>query len=180
LTQVNQARTRGAVEVSGENCPAIRYPPWGKLIYISARTGRSSKMGAEPTRRGAALPKGEPIMRVTVHLDTFDRIRPCGYAVLEIDREAREWRCTSQFGLNLPMHGPVIASAPGTQLCRLVDRENLCLLEGLDVFSSDGPLEGETGCAHWYGDLGIQPAAGHWHVELPEGCKGTVRLRRSE
>jgi hypothetical protein len=28
----------------------------------------------------------EFIMRITVHLDTFDRVCPCGYAILEINK----------------------------------------------------------------------------------------------
>jgi hypothetical protein len=117
-------------------------------------------------------------MRITIHIDTFDRVSPCGYAILEIDKDARRWVCSSQRGLSLPDEGPLVPAASGTLVCRPTNQEHLCMLEGLDAFSSDGPFEGETGAAMWYADLGIQPVAGHWHVELTEDCESSsVRSR---
>ena len=109
-------------------------------------------------------------MRITVHLDTFDRVCPCGYAILEIDKQTHRWMCENQVGLTLPKKGLLVATSTGTLVCRQTDQEQECLLEGLDIFAPDGPFEGETGLALWYGNQGIQPAAGHWHVELAEGC----------
>ncbi len=109
-------------------------------------------------------------MRITVHLDTFDRVCPCGYAILEIDKQTHRWTCENQVGLTLPKEGPLIATSTGTLVCRQTDQAQECLLEGLDIFAPDGPFEGETGLAMWYGNQGIQPAAGHWHVELAEDC----------
>jgi hypothetical protein len=109
-------------------------------------------------------------MRITVHLDTFDRVCPCGYAILEIDKRSHRWTCENQLGLTLPKEGTLVATPTGTFLCGQVDQTHVCLLEGLDAFADNGPFEGETGLAMWYGNQGIQPAAGHWHVELAEGC----------
>jgi hypothetical protein len=41
----------------------------------------------------------------------------------------------------------------------------ICALDSFDAFP-EGPFEGQTGPALWYGEQGIQPAPGHWHVEL--------------
>ena len=109
-------------------------------------------------------------MRITVHLDTFDRVCPCGYAILEINKQSHRWMCENQLDLTLPKEGTLVATSTGTLLCGQADRTHICLLEGLDIFAADGPFEGETGPAMWYGNQGIQPAAGHWHVELAEGC----------
>jgi hypothetical protein len=117
-------------------------------------------------------------MRITIHIDTFDRVSPCGYAIFEVDKEARHWVCSSQCGLSLPDEGPLVPAPNGTLVCGSTDQAHLCLLEGLDVFSTNGPFEGETGAAMWYAYLGIQPAAGHWHVELiEEGEASTLRSR---
>jgi hypothetical protein len=112
-------------------------------------------------------------MRITIHIDTFDRVSPCGYAVLEIDKDARHWVRSSQCGLSLPKEGPLVPAANGTLVCHPTNQEHLSLLEGLDAFSPDGPFEGETGAAMWYADLGIQPVAGHWHVELTGDCESS-------
>ncbi len=109
-------------------------------------------------------------MRITVHLDTFDRVCPCGYAILELHKQSHRWTCENQFGLILPKEGTLAATSSGTLLCGQTDRARVCLLEGLDTFADTGPFEGETGLAMWYGNQGIQPAAGHWHVELAQDC----------
>ena len=109
-------------------------------------------------------------MRITVHLDTFDRVCPCGYATFEINKQSRRWSCENQLGMTLPKEGILIASSTGTLLCGRSDQANVCLLEGLDTLADSGPFKGETGLAMWYGNKGIQPAAGHWHVELTQDC----------
>jgi hypothetical protein len=112
----------------------------------------------------------EFIMRITVHLDTFDRVCPCGYAILEISKQSHRWTCENQLGLALPKEGTSVATSTGTLLCAQAEQARVCLLEGLDAFADNGPFEGETGLAMWYGNQGIQPAAGHWHVELAQDC----------
>ncbi|SAL61749.1 hypothetical protein AWB67_07457 [Caballeronia terrestris] len=109
-------------------------------------------------------------MRITLHLDTFDRVCPCGYAILEIEKGAHRWLCKSQCGLMLPREGPLVKAQTGTLMCGPTDQVLLCVLEDFDASSHDGPFEGETGRALWYADQGIQPAAGHWHVELVTDC----------
>jgi hypothetical protein len=118
-------------------------------------------------------------MRITVHIDTFDRTCPCGYVILDIDRDARQWIFSSQCGLVIPAEGPLVPASNGTLVCSPTDQGHLCLLEGLDTVSSDGPLEGKTGPTMWYADLGIQPVAGHWHVEFAEGCENSPGRSRT-
>ncbi|SAL52140.1 hypothetical protein AWB64_05598 [Caballeronia sordidicola] len=113
-------------------------------------------------------------MRITMHIDTFDRVSPCGYAILEIDKDTRRWVLSSQCGVTLSHEGSLIAGPNGTVVCGPSGAQYLCVLEGLDTASAHGPFEGETGAAMWYADLGIQPVAGHWHVELTEDCEGPL------
>uniref|UniRef100_UPI003F5031EF DUF3564 family protein n=1 Tax=Caballeronia sp. LjRoot34 TaxID=3342325 RepID=UPI003F5031EF len=77
-------------------------------------------------------------MRITVHLDTFDRVCPCGYAILELHKQSHRWTCENQFGLILPKEGTLTATSSGTLLCGQTDRARVCLLEGLDTFADTG------------------------------------------
>ncbi|MFM0326490.1 DUF3564 family protein [Caballeronia glebae] len=104
-------------------------------------------------------------MRITVHLDTFDRVSPCAYAIIEIDKRSGHWKCLSQRGLHLPCEGVIGKAVAGTELRVARDHELICILESFDAFP-EGPFEGQTGPTLWYGEQGIQPAPGHWHVEL--------------
>ncbi|KAK45657.1 hypothetical protein BG58_16940 [Caballeronia jiangsuensis] len=104
-------------------------------------------------------------MRITIHLDTFDRVSPCAYAILEIDQHSGRWTCSSQYGLHMPREGVVEKSPRGTELRRAEDKSLICVLESFDTYPS-GPFEGETGATLWYGEQGMQPAPGHWHVEV--------------
>ncbi|MFM0136298.1 DUF3564 family protein [Caballeronia grimmiae] len=104
-------------------------------------------------------------MYITLHLDTFDRVNPCAYANLEIDQRAGTWTSSSQRGLHMPREGVVEKTARGTELRRAHDSDLICILEGLDAVPN-GPPKGETGPTLWYGEQAIQPASGHWHVEL--------------
>ncbi|KXU97681.1 hypothetical protein CR51_22160 [Caballeronia megalochromosomata] len=104
-------------------------------------------------------------MRITVHLDTFDRVSPCAYAILEIDKCSRHWICSGQHGLHIPREGTIEKADAGAELRRSQDNGLICILESFDAFPK-GPFERETGPTLWYGEQGIQPAPGHWHVEL--------------
>jgi hypothetical protein len=92
-------------------------------------------------------------MRITLHLDTFDRVSPCAYAILWLDREARQWSREGHVGLDLPEWGTVVVDSHGTQVCGMRDTRPLCVLEG------------ETGRAQWCAHAGLPSAEGHWHVQ---------------
>lgn len=102
-------------------------------------------------------------MRITVHLSTFDRLNPCAYAILWLDRERRQWSRESHFGLDLPSWGTLQAHDGTTQICTQRGGVPLFVLEGLDLEDSDGPFEGETGGAQWC--AGRRHSAGHWYVQ---------------
>lgn len=102
-------------------------------------------------------------MRITVHLSTFDRLNPCAYAILWLDRERRQWSRESHFGLNLPAWGVLETASGMTQICAQQGGAPLFLLEGLDLESDTGPFEGETGAAQCCG--GRRHSAGHWYVQ---------------
>lgn len=114
-------------------------------------------------------------MHITVHLDTFDRVSPCAYAILEIDQRVGTWTCSSERGLHMPHEGVVEKTARGTELRRAQDSGLICILEGFDAVPA-GPFEGETGPTLWYGEQAIQPAPGHWHVELVTDESEDLRL----
>lgn len=102
-------------------------------------------------------------MRITVHLSTFDRLNPCAYAILWLDREHKQWSRESHFGLNLPVWGALETGPKTTQICAQRGSAPLFILDGLDLESGSGPFEGETGAAQWCG--GRRHAAGHWYVQ---------------
>ncbi len=104
-------------------------------------------------------------MRITVHLDTFDRIDPCAYAILWLDKESRKWSREGHAILNLPEWGKWMAVSAGSSICGPHDAQPLCLLEGLVLDVRPGPFEGEAGRAQWYNAEGAQIATGHWHVQ---------------
>jgi hypothetical protein len=104
-------------------------------------------------------------MRITVHLDTFNRVNPCAYAILWLDAETHKWSREGHFGLELPEWG-VWSTDHGDTLIRAAhDTRALCMLCGLDMQSENGPFEGETGAAHWCSSQGQLSVAGHWHVQ---------------
>ncbi|WP_144158155.1 DUF3564 domain-containing protein [Paraburkholderia sp. BCC1885] len=104
-------------------------------------------------------------MRVTLHLDTFDRVDPCAYAILWLDKETRQWSREGHLGLDLPEWGTLVSDPHGTMICGAQSTRPLCVLENLDLDSTGGPFEGETGRAQWCAHAGLPSAQGHWHVQ---------------
>jgi hypothetical protein len=104
-------------------------------------------------------------MRITVHLDTFDRIDPCAYAILWVDDESLKWSREAHLGLTLPEWGRVRTEGANTLLTGPGDAEPLCVLEGLALHKEGGPFEGETGRADWHAQAPTHPEPGHWHVQ---------------
>ncbi|WP_028232863.1 DUF3564 family protein [Paraburkholderia mimosarum] len=102
-------------------------------------------------------------MRITLHLDTFDRIDPNAYAILWLDTETCTWSREGHAGLKLPEWGQLHVGSCGTQVCGQHDEDPLFILEGLALEDQIGPFEGESGEAHWRCENGPQ-TAGHWHV----------------
>ncbi len=44
-------------------------------------------------------------MRLTIHLDTFDRLNPMAFVILWLDKEMRQWSREGHHGLDLPRWG---------------------------------------------------------------------------
>lgn len=44
-------------------------------------------------------------MRLTIHLDTFDRVNPMAFAILWLDNQTRQWSREGHMGLDLPDSG---------------------------------------------------------------------------
>jgi len=103
-------------------------------------------------------------MRVTLHLDTFDRVSPCAYATFEIDQCLGRWISTGQHGLDVPRDGVIEKAGQGLGLRQTEHHDLLCVLELFDADSA-ASFKGKTGSTLWYGQQGIQPAPGHWHVD---------------
>jgi cytochrome c551/c552 len=107
----------------------------------------------------------ENLMRITLHLDTFDRVSPCAYAILWLDQDTHKWSREGHVCLDLPEWGSLKVDA-GTTLISVPDgTRSLCVLEGLKLDGRHGPFEGETGTAHWCGYGSAPGMSGHWHVQ---------------
>ncbi|MFM0551190.1 DUF3564 domain-containing protein [Paraburkholderia sediminicola] len=104
-------------------------------------------------------------MRLTIHLDTFDRVNPMAFAILWLDNERRQWSREGHMGLDLPEWGALQVDCGNTLVCGPHDSTPCCVLEGLDLNTSSGPFEGETGRAQWCADSGRSLITGHWHVQ---------------
>ncbi|NPT36855.1 DUF3564 domain-containing protein [Paraburkholderia xenovorans] len=104
-------------------------------------------------------------MRLTVHLDTFDRVHPMAFAILWLDKDARKWSREGHLGLELPEWGTLHVDCGNTLVCGPHDTTPVCVLEGLDLNDRDGPFEGETGRAQWCAERGRTLMTGHWHVQ---------------
>jgi len=105
-------------------------------------------------------------MRLTVHLNTFDRFDPCAYVIFRFDKESNEWSREDHVGLDLPESGKLAADTGGTLVCTSNATRRLCMLEGLDLGSCVGSgLGGGVGRARWFKGDGLAPAPGHWHVQ---------------
>lgn len=104
-------------------------------------------------------------MRITVHLDAFDRLNPNAYAILWLDDASLKWSREGHLGLALPEWGKVCSDGKNTLICPPSGGAPQCVLEGMDIGSDGGPFEGETGPARWQTDAPPDTAAGHWHVQ---------------
>ncbi|SDD15157.1 DUF3564 family protein [Paraburkholderia lycopersici] len=104
-------------------------------------------------------------MRVTVHLDSFDRLDPSAYAIIWIDTETKKWSREGHAGVSLPEWGQCRPSPDGTGLLACEDPLAVCTLEGLDLQAGSGPFEGECGRASLQPDTNAEALEGHWHVQ---------------
>ncbi|WP_309249665.1 DUF3564 family protein [Paraburkholderia sp. CNPSo 3274] len=73
----------------------------------------------------------ENSMRITLHLDTFDRIDPNAYAILWLDNETYRWSREGHAGLQLPEWGMLRVETRSALVCDQHDARPLFILEGL-------------------------------------------------
>ena len=69
-------------------------------------------------------------MRLTVHLDTFNRAHPMAFAILWLDKEARQWSREGHFGLELPEWGVLHVDCGNTLVCAPHSMAPVCVLKG--------------------------------------------------
>jgi hypothetical protein len=110
-------------------------------------------------------------MRVTVHLDSFDRFDPCAYAIVWIDTASGKWSREGHSGVALPAWGRCARVPEGTSLVAAEDSRGICTVEGLDLAASDGPFEGEDGRAQWHARERAEPLSGRWRVQCVDACE---------
>lgn len=104
-------------------------------------------------------------MRITIHLDSFDRLDPRAYAILWLDKDTRRWSREGHAGLDLPPWGSWRDVAGNTLICGADDGRVHCILKGLELKEAAGPFEGETGRAQWVGNDSMLDVSGCWHVQ---------------
>jgi len=104
-------------------------------------------------------------MRITVHLDSFDRLDPTAYAIVWLDRDTGKWSREGHASIALPPWGCFDIADGDARLSDATDRHTLCVLEGLRFGPDAGPFEGEEGTANWRANALAEPAAGRWHVQ---------------
>jgi hypothetical protein len=104
-------------------------------------------------------------MRVTVHLDSFDRLDPAAYAIVWIDTFAGKWSREGHAGVELPEWGRCARVPGGTTLVASDDLRDICTIEGLDLSAGSGPFEGESGRVQWHARANAEPLAARWHVQ---------------
>lgn len=104
-------------------------------------------------------------MRVTIHLDAFDKFDPSAYVVLWCDKETQRWSREGHHGVDLPEWGSFEEIASHTLVQDARGFHTFCALEGLKMAECDGPYEGEIGTAHWLDAQGHRVAAGQWNVQ---------------
>ncbi|CAB3789814.1 hypothetical protein LMG28614_03011 [Paraburkholderia ultramafica] len=104
-------------------------------------------------------------MRLTIHLDAFDRANPMAFAILWLDRETRQWSREGHMGLDLPEWGTLHVDCGNALVCGPNDPVPCRVLEGLDLNTADGPFEGETGRAQWCANEARTLMTGHWHIQ---------------
>lgn len=107
-------------------------------------------------------------MRITAHLDRYDRLDPDACAIIQLDKRAGKWSREALVGTGVPQWGHAGQTLDGTCLLAGDDRQPLCVLEGLDLASPDGPFEGETGAIRWLAQDRSASLEGRWHVECVE------------
>jgi hypothetical protein len=103
-------------------------------------------------------------VRITVHLDAFDR-HPTTYAILGFDTSRHRWSREGHAGLSLPAEGPLACDGGVTRIAAQPGAAFDCVLEGLDRTHVDGPFEGESGIARWRATPDERAALGVWHVQ---------------
>ncbi|MBB5444951.1 MULTISPECIES: DUF3564 domain-containing protein [unclassified Paraburkholderia] len=103
-------------------------------------------------------------MRLTVHLDTFDRVNPMAFAILWLDKDTRQWSREGHFGLELPEWGALHMDCGNTLVCAPHSTVPVCVLEGFDLNQLDGPFEGEVGRVQWCAERD-RMTSGHWRVQ---------------
>ncbi|CAH2796634.1 MAG: FIG00460628: hypothetical protein [uncultured Paraburkholderia sp.] len=86
-------------------------------------------------------------MRLTIHLDTFDRVHPMAFAILWLDMDTRQWSREGHLGLELPEWGTLQMDCANTVVSAPEDCAPVCVLEGLDLNDCSRRFEGETGRA---------------------------------
>lgn len=104
-------------------------------------------------------------MRITAHLDRYDRLDPEACAIIWLDKQAGKWSREAHVGAGVPSWGHSGHTQDGTCLLTGDDGQPLCVLEGLDLVSRDGPFEGETGSIRWLAHDRAPSAEGRWHVQ---------------
>ena len=104
-------------------------------------------------------------MRVTVHLDSFDRLDPSAYAIVWIDTESQKWSREGHAGVSVPEWGRYRCTPGGTVLLAGENLRDVCLLEGLYLAAPDGPFEGEGARAQWLSSVNAEPLEGRWQVQ---------------
>jgi hypothetical protein len=104
-------------------------------------------------------------VRITLHLDTFDRLNPWAYAILWLDDESLKWSREAHVGLTLPEWGTLRMEGDRTLVCGQFGGDLLCVLEGLELRKQGGPFEGEVGLARSYTNNSKKSEPGHWHVQ---------------
>ncbi|MCC8395912.1 DUF3564 domain-containing protein [Paraburkholderia sp. MMS20-SJTR3] len=104
-------------------------------------------------------------MRLTVHLDTFDRVNPMAFAILWLDKDTLRWSREGHFGLDLPSWGVLNQDGANVLVCGHDGAAPVCVLDGFDLNNPCGPFEGETGCVHWCAERGRELLSGHWRVQ---------------
>jgi hypothetical protein len=104
-------------------------------------------------------------MRITVKLDTFERVDSAAFAILWLDKETRRWSREGHQSVDLPDWGGLQAAPDGTLICGQHAERPLCVLERLDFDTAGGPRQGQAGRVLWYTGAAREPATGRWHVQ---------------
>jgi hypothetical protein len=110
-------------------------------------------------------------MRITAHLARYDRLDPDACAIIWLDKRAGKWSREAHVGAGVPSWGHAGRTPDGTCLLTGDDRQPLCLLEGLDLASADGPFEGETGAVRWLAQGNPASTEGRWHVQCVDATE---------